>query len=262
MTRRHLAFACEGSTLVGTLDAGGVSGPTGLLVVSGGNEVRAGAWGGQAQLAARLAGHGYPVFRLDRRGVGDSEGENGGFRSSGPDIAAAIAAFRTAAPNLSRVVAFGNCDAASALALHGASLALDALVLANPWTFDGETDEGSAMPGGAIRARYLRKLADPREIGRLLTGGVNLRKLAGGLREAATPAQQRSALAAEMQDGLDRFGRPVTILLASGDRTALAFAAAWNPSDPRVRRLDSASHSFSGDAAQDWLFARLVEALA
>jgi pimeloyl-ACP methyl ester carboxylesterase len=72
VTRRPVVFDCEGARLFGSLDQ--ASGETGLLIVSGGNEIRCGAWSGQALLAARLAGAGHPVFRFDRRGVGDSEG--------------------------------------------------------------------------------------------------------------------------------------------------------------------------------------------
>ncbi len=57
---------------MGTLDD--APGTTGLLIVSGGNEVRAGAFAGQARLAAEIAAAGHPVFRFDRRGVGDSTG--------------------------------------------------------------------------------------------------------------------------------------------------------------------------------------------
>ena len=67
MTRRHVTFDCEGSTLVGTIDD--AVGETALLIVSGGNEIRCGAWGGQARFAARIAAAGFPVFRFDRRGV-------------------------------------------------------------------------------------------------------------------------------------------------------------------------------------------------
>lgn len=260
MTRRHLTFACEGATLVGTLDIDGASHGTGLLIVSGGNELRAGAWSGQAQLATRLAHAGFPVFRYDRRGVGDSEGENLSFRGALPDIAAALATFRSAAPHLSRIVAFGNCDAAAALMLFGAELQVDGLVLANPWTIDGE-EAPDAMPASAIRSRYLGKLASPREIWRLLSGGVNLGKLARGLRTAAGHSPAHAGLAQDMKAGLDAFAGPVAILLASRDRTAQMFEEAWGGEDPRIARIDSASHSFSDEAAREWLHARLVEAL-
>ena len=261
MTRRFVPFTCDGAALCGTLDIAPATGATGLLLVSGGNEIRAGSWAGQAQLAARLAAAGVPVFRFDRRGVGDSEGVNRGFRESRDDIAAALAAFRDAAPHLRRVVGLGNCDAASALALFGAELGLDALVLANPWTL--ENDEPAAtLPAGAIRARYLAKLASPREVLRLLTGGVNLAKLAQGLRAASRPAQAPSSLVEAMKAGLSAFTGPVHILLATHDRTAQLFEAAWPRDGCRIARIDSASHSFSDHAAREWLFARLIEATA
>lgn len=260
MTRQHLTFPCEGATLVGTLDRETASHSAGLLIVSGGNELRSGAWSGQAQLAARLAGEGFPVFRYDRRGVGDSECENLSFRHSGPDIAAALAAFRAAMPHLSRVVAFGNCDAAAALMLNAPALELDALVLANPWTIDGE-EAPEAMPASAIRSRYLAKLTNPREIWRLLTGGVNLVKLAKGLRSAAVPSTAPQGLVEEMKAGLSAFKGEAKILLASRDRTAQMFSEVWDTAESRIQRIDSASHSFSDEAAREWLRARLIEVL-
>jgi len=178
MSRRPIAFSCGPDTLAGVLDCADAHGMTGLLIVSGGNEIRAGAFAGMALLAARLAQEaGVPVFRYDRRGVGDSEGENTGWRGSRDDIAAALAAFRTALPGMRRVVGFGVCDAASALVLHGGSL--DGLVLANPWTYD--TDDADSHSPGALRRRYLAKLADPRALWRLLSGKVDLGKLRRGL---------------------------------------------------------------------------------
>lgn len=259
MTRRHLTFACEGSQLVGTLDE--APGTTGLLIVSGGNELRSGTWAGQAQFAARIAAAGYPVFRFDRRGVGDSEGSNTGFRGSHGDIAAALAAFRQATPQMVRIIAFGNCDAATALLLAAPELELAGLVLANPWTIDGDEAPG-AMPAAAVRGRYLQKLADPREIRRLLSGGVNLRKLASGLRSATTVAAPKSPLVTTMQARCNAVAVPMRILLAQRDRTAQMFIAAWPKNDPRVAMIDSGSHSFSDETARDWLNARLLEALA
>jgi exosortase A-associated hydrolase 1 len=233
------------------------AGEAGLLLVSGGNEIRSGAFAGQAQLAGRLAAAGSPVFRYDRRGVGDSTGDNRGFRDSGPDIAAALAAFKAERPGLARVVGFGNCDAASALMLNAGSRC-NALVLANPWTI--EHDDG-AHPPAAIRARYAEKLRNPKELVRLATGKVSLRNLAGGIRRAVSPPPPPTTLAEETQAGLARFEGPVRLLIAERDRTGQAFIAAWDAGDKRLARCPGATHAFVEPASRDWLFEQIVAAL-
>lgn len=259
--RHQLSFRCEGAALAATLDA--APGSSGLLIVSGGNEIRSGAHRGMAMLAQRIAAAGHPVFRFDRRGIGDSEGVNGGFESSGPDIAAAIAAFRQAAPHVTCVTAFGNCDAASALLLHQ-PLALDRLIVANPWTYDGEVEGAALPPASAIRSRYAARLKDPKSLLRLLKGEIDVRKLLRGLSalgRSAPPAAQGS-LAARIDAALGTPAVPTTILLATGDRTAQAFiencptALAGVP----VERLASPSHSFAGDDGE-WLAKRILEML-
>ena len=160
--RRVITFPCAGDTLVGTIDE--ALGTTGLLIVSGGNEIRSGAHRGMALLAADIATLGYPVFRYDRRGVGDSSGENGGFLSSSDDLAMAVTAFRGEAPHLSRIVGFGNCDAASTLALFGRAAGIDAVLLANPWVVEADRRFASrrcdpcALRGAAPRS----VVADPK----------------------------------------------------------------------------------------------------
>ncbi|PKP87379.1 MAG: hydrolase 1, exosortase A system-associated [Alphaproteobacteria bacterium HGW-Alphaproteobacteria-17] len=254
--RHQLTFPCEGATLAATLDD--APGTTGLLIVSGGNEIRSGAHRGMAMLAQRIAAAGHPVFRFDRRGIGDSEGENGGYTSSGPDITAAIATFRAAAPQLSRIVAFGNCDAASALLLHQ-PLALDGLILANPWTYENdETDEPALPPASAIRARYLSRLTDPKSLLRLLKGEIDVKKLVRGLSALRRkPATAPDSLSARLDAALAKLLCPATILLATGDRTAQAFVENCHPAAVPVERLDSASHSFAGDDGE-WLAARVL----
>lgn len=254
--RAHVTFACEGDQLVATLD--GATGATGLLIVSGGNELRSGAFGGQAMLAAQIAQAGYPVWRFDRRGVGDSSGANHGFTGSSCDIVAAISAFRQHCPQITRVVAFGNCDAAAALML-GAGFGLDGLVLSNPWTIE-QDDE--APPPAAIRSRYADKLKDPRELWRLMTGKVSLRKLAGGLAHALRPAPPPTSLAQDIAAGLARFSGPVHILLAGRDRTAQAFLASWDKADPRISHCPGASHAFVEPDSREWLIAHVLAALS
>ncbi len=262
--RRIVEFVCAGVTLVGTLDpASGPSpdnaGETGLLIVSGGNELRWGAHRGMAVLAAALAARGHHVFRFDRRGVGDSEGDNGGFLSSAPDIDAALAAFRTAVPSLRRVVAFGNCDAAAALALHDTPV--DARVLANPYVV---APVDALPPPAAIKARYVERVRDPAAWRALLTGQIDLKLLARGLGRLATLRPLGSdSLADRVVGAIEDSAIPSTLILATRDATAIAFTAVWrNDARIPVVRLDSASHSFATDDDFQALVATLDAVLA
>jgi len=254
--RRVIAFACAGETLAGSLDEG--SGETGLLIVTGGNEVRAGAHRGMAMLAARLAADDIPVFRFDRRGVGDSSGSNSGYSGSRDDLIAAAEAFREHAPHITRLIGFGNCDAASALALFGRAAGLDALVLANPWVVEGGDD---LPPAAAIRHRYAERLRSPRAWARLLAGGVDLRKLAKGLAKLTQSAPQ--GLADQVVAAIASWGKDARIILARDDNTAVAFAAAAAARDlaTRIEFVDTASHSFARGADPAALEAAIRTAL-
>ena len=258
MSRLPFEFGCGGLKLAGTLDT--APGVTGLLIVNGGNEIRSGAFSGQSHLAAALAKKGFPVLRFDRRGTGDSEGENRGFRKSTGDINAALEAFRAMAPQLDRVFAFGNCDAASALMLmEGAGF--DGLILSNPWTFEDEDADEPTHSPEAIRSRYAEKLKDPKEIWRLLKGGVDLRKLGRGLINALRSAPPPSSLAQDMRTGLSAFDGSVHILLASADRTAQAFDSAWVSNDGRIKRCEGAGHAFVEPEHRAWLESAILSAL-
>ncbi len=264
--RRMISFDCEGAMLAGSFDEGTQS--AALLIVSGGNEIRCGAHAGQAAMAAHFAALGYPVLRYDRRGIGDSEGDNAGFEGSAADIAAAVTALRQNAPGVARIVAFGNCDAASALALFHAGLGIDHLVLANPWVIEAQEQKDDATPApsaAAIRARYWARLKNPRSIIDLFSGKINLRKLAGGLARAAQ-SQAPSGLATRMAEALTASNTQIALLIAERDTTALAFMADWKSpvfapvrqrSNVALASIDSASHSFAEANAKAWLFDRL-----
>ncbi len=257
MNRRHLTFSCEDETLVGTIDD--VPGKVGLLIVSGGNETRAGAFSGQAQLATEISSHGFPVLRFDRRGVGDSSGENSGFKGSGPDIAAASRAFRDAVPSVNRIVMLGNCDAATALSFDEFG---DARILSNPWVYGDEYAGDTAPPAEAIRSRYAAKLANPKEIWRLLSGKVSFRKLASGIWASIRPKNENycdEALA--MATRLSAHQSPARILIAGNDRTAQYFTANWNKDDERLAICPSADHAFSGKEAQRWYVDNILAVL-
>lgn len=255
--RKIVDFACAGETLVGSLDA--AEGPTGLLIVSGGNEIRAGAHRGMAMLAARLAAEGTPVFRFDRRGVGDSSGANTGYSGARTDMEAGVAAFRHHAPRVKRIVGFGNCDGATALLLFGGKI--DRLVLANPWLRD-ETD---GLPSAeAIRARYAERLRDPGAWARALTGGVSFLKLASGLGKLATSGAPADS-GVEQQVFETLRARPdTTVLISTGDATGITFLAAAERRNffQGIELIDTDSHSFAREGDANALLAAIRAAVA
>ena len=245
--RRILSFICEGMTLGATLDDGTAT--TGLLIVSGGNEIRIGAHRGMAKLAADVAAKGYPVIRFDRRGIGESEGENGGFSSSGPDIAAAITAFKQHCPALRAVIGFGNCDGATALVVH--KIQVDGLVLANPWVIEPNED---LPPAAAIRSRYSQRLRDPKAWFSLISGRINIGLILKGLSKMRQSAKPVGGLAQAFWLAFNQTPLRSTIILAKRDNSAIAFTEAfkgrvfeeWRArSDIDLIEIDSASHSFA-----------------
>lgn len=245
--RTLTTFACGDDMLAGTFDPGDRT--TGMLMVTGGTELRAGAHSGMARLAAEVAAYGFPVFRFDRRGVGDSDGTNPGFMDSGPDIAAAVAAMKRLRPDLRRLIGFGLCDGATALALHHRAIGFDALALANPWIVEAEA---GAPPPAAIAHRYRAQLLSVAGWRRILTGRINYRKAFQGL--CRLSAGSDAGLATRFAAAVDGGQRPVSIILAAGDATALAFNGEWRGSlfararaQPTitVTSVDSSSHSFA-----------------
>jgi exosortase A-associated hydrolase 1 len=254
--RHLLSFGCAGETLAGSLD--GASGAIGLLMVTGGTQARVGSHRLFERLAASLAAAGRPCFRFDRRGVGDSAGDDPGFRDSGHDLRAAAAAFRNHAPGLRRILGFGLCDGATALMLFGGAAGLDGLILVNPWLVEAEA---GAPPPAAIRRRYRERLASRDGWRRLLTGRVSLRKLARGLRRAAAPA--RSRLGYEAMTALASSGISARVILARSDATALAAEQVWRSGGAgQPCYIETDSHTFARRGDIDALRAAVLKAIA
>ena len=251
--RSLIAFPCAGETLVGTLDA--APGCIGLLIVSGGNEIRCGAHRGMALLAAHVAAAGYPAFRYDRRGIGDSTGGNTGYLSARDDLLAAVATFRAQAPQITTILAYGNCDAASTLALYGRAAGIDRLILANPWTIE---DADDLPPAAAIRATYRQRLTSPAAWARLLTGRIDLTKAVNGLRKASTRPPQK--LATQVVTAIESWADAAKVILATGDATAQAYRAAARHLPAQT--IETASHSFAREEDQWRLRGVVLAALA
>ena len=252
--RHLLSLECEGEVLGATLDS--ASGGTGMLIVTGGSQTRIGSHRLFERLAESLAARGFPCLRFDRRGVGDSEGEDPGWRDSRADILAAIAGFRSES-SLDAIVGFGLCDGASALALHGGSLGLDGLILVNPWLVEAEAGE---PPAAAVKDHYRKQLTSLAGWKKLLSGSVSFAKLFKGLRRIVTP--RAPGLAEILARALRASAIPVELVLARGDATAIGAHAEWR--SPRFAGLRASTTSFiesdSHTFARPGDFAALLEA--
>ncbi|MEP6338927.1 hypothetical protein [Parasphingorhabdus sp.] len=169
-------------------------------------------------------------------------------------------------------MAFGNCDAATSIALFQNIVNVDMLVLANPWVYESADlpdSSPSSPPPSAIRARYWDRLKNPRTILDVLGGKINFRKLFKGLKQA-TQKQENGELAIKLHKALLGIDKKTEVLISSRDTTARVFLAAWQSSDfSRARKnsnitvqtIDSASHSFADEKSKAWLEKRLLAAL-
>lgn len=257
--RTQFSFACHDEVLAASIDA--ANGRTGIVIVTGGGQTRFGAHRGFAQMASGLAAAGYPVLRYDRRGVGDSSGEDPGFEASAPDLEAAVSAFRNQVPALDRIIGFGLCDGATTLCLHHRQCSIDAMILANPWVVEAEAN---VPPPAAIKSHYRDQLMSLSGWKRLLTGGIDYRKAVSGVLKIAKPRQTEGSLGERVADALIASQAPAHILLAKDDATAIGFADEWRngamaalSDDARftIDMIDTDAHSF----ARDGDFEQLLE---
>lgn len=151
-------FECAGESLIGIVHM--PDSPTGvgvLAMAAGGPQYRAGCCRQLLYLGRRLASQGVAVMRFDYRGLGDASGAFTGFESTGPDIRAAIDAFKSSVPGLEHVVLWGGCDAASASMIHGHTFPeVSGMILGNPFAHSEETGE-RAM----VKHYYRQRLMDP-----------------------------------------------------------------------------------------------------
>jgi exosortase A-associated hydrolase 1 len=261
-------FGCEGESLLGVLHHPAADGPadvagqTGVVVIVGGPQYRAGSHRQFVHLARGLADAGHPVLRFDVRGMGDSTGALRPFEQIAADIGAAIDAFVVHAPQVRRVVLWGLCDGASAalLYLHDrADARVRGLCLLNPWV-----RSEASLARTQVKHYYLDRLRQPAFWARLLRGQLartaasefwnNLRRARAGRAESArsTPG---STYQQRMLQGWKGFAGPSLLVLSGNDYTAKEFmeftraSAAWQhllrAANLQVRHMDSADHTFS-----------------
>ncbi|MCK9991352.1 MAG: hypothetical protein RugAbin2_02366 [Rugosibacter sp.] len=240
---------------------------TGVLILVGGRQYRAGSHRQFVLLSRRLASADFSSLRFDFHGMGDSSGEPQSFTALDADISAALAAFKAQCPHLQHVVIWGLCDAATAALLYwqrtqGASkqgLSITGLCLVNPWL---RTD--ASLARARVKHYYVERLFAGDFWRKLFSGGVDLFP---AVKEYVTQwhASRRLASADFIRDSLDglrRFPGQLLVVLSGRDLVAKEFMAMLaaegdakllDGATRYVQTIANADHTFSQSSACDQL---------
>jgi exosortase A-associated hydrolase 1 len=268
-----LAISLGAERLVGVLTRPARPRDTGIVIVVGGPQYRAGSHRQFVLLARALAAAGMPALRFDVRGMGDSTGPMQSFEASTQDLAGAIDAFAAACPAVRQVVLWGLCDAASIILLHAASAAdarIAGLVLVNPWVRSEASHARTQLVhyyAKRLLARDFWKKLARRDVD-LRDGAASVaRHVATAARAGARPDGRQ--FQDRMADGLRSFTRPVLLLLSGQDLTAREFedyardSVPWRGllEAPCITRadFDDADHTFSTAEARESAETRTVQ---
>jgi len=273
-------FNCADCRLLGIATRPETPTDTGVLILVGGPQYRAGSHRQFALLARQLAEQGIAAMRFDYRGMGDSEGEARTFETVGDDIRAAINAFMDHVPGIRRVVIWGLCDAASsALYYAHTDPRVGGLVLLNPWV---HTEAGAAR--SRLRYYYLARLMQRSFWTKLLSGKVKMGQSVGDLKKSAQsvanaaspntnvhtdPRHGSPGYINRMFNGLQQFQGEILLILSGNDLVAQEFIALtrkdkrWGKlcQSTRITRWISrqANHTFSSQTWRDEVAAQTVK---
>lgn len=259
-----LTFTCEQATLFGILAAPQKPASTGVIVIVGGPQYRAGSHRQFVLLSRALATGGYPVLRFDYQGMGDSTGNPRDFSAITIDIKAAIDAMQAKMPGVSRLVLWGLCDGASAALLYCHETKdprVTGLCLLNPWV-----RSEASLARAHVKHYYADRLKQKEFWLKLLSGKIAVaaasdlwRNVNLSIRRGTTPAvghappfQSRMALA------WASFKGSIALVISGHDYTAKEFleyadtATSWSGlvNQPCVVQIDlpDADHTFSRTA--------------
>ncbi len=249
MNEKPIVFESAGYPLVGMLHPAPGSQELGILVmVAGGPQYRI---GGHRQLvlwARKMSAHGFPVFRFDFRGMGDSYGSYHEIENTEEDICAALDRFFEQTPSLKQVVLWGECNACSASLIYAhKDPRISGIVMLNPWV---RTEQGQAK--AVVRHYYLNRLTQ-RSFWKKIIGlefdvmasirsAVKMLSLArgrtaghsGNVRPGEKTDEEHRPLPDRMLDGLSRFNGRIMLIMSGRDMIAKEFddllnvAPAWN----------------------------------
>jgi exosortase A-associated hydrolase 1 len=253
MNETPIVFESADVSLVGMLHPAVGKPELGVLVmVAGGPQYRI---GGHRQLvlwARKFAAQGFPVFRFDFSGMGDSYGGYAEFENVEGDIRAALDRFFQEVPSLKQVILWGECNASSASLFYAhKDPRVTGIVMLNPWV---RTEQGQAK--AVVKHYYLNRLTQRSFWAKVIS--LARGQTAGSrVNEEIDPktAVDRRPLPDRMLDGLARFKGRIMLVMSGRDMVSKEFddllqaAPAWNKHlaacDLVRHDLAYADHTFS-----------------
>ena len=256
---RPIVYSVNGQSNVGIFHAGLKGASTGVLIVVGGRQYRVGAHRQFVSLARTISNAGFPVFRFDIRGTGDSAASVRHYLDTKEDLQIALETMKRQSSGIKKIIVWGLCDGATATIMNLGSLdTIHGVMLVNPWV---STDVGSAKV--QMKHYYQRRLFGVHFWKKLFSGKLDIKtsvcsllstaKLAASSRNATN--QIGTELPGLVFNNLKQFKGRKSIVISNADLTAMEFFEAYSEryknSDDNLKleslvRVD-ADHTFSGD---------------
>lgn len=238
MNEKPIVFESAGHPLVGMLHQAAGEPDLGVLImVAGGPQYRI---GGHRQLvlwSRKMSSHGFPVFRFDFQGMGDSYGEYLGFEKAEANIRSALDKFFAEVPSLKQVVLWGECNACSASLFYAhKDPRVAGIVMLNPWV---RTEQGQAK--AVVKHYYLQRLTQRSFWAKVLSlrfdvlgslrSAIQMIKLARGSKSSAGIADAEGLhagadslpLPERMLAGLSRFKGRIMLVMSGRDMVSKEF---------------------------------------
>ena len=211
---------------------------TGVVIVVGGPQYRIGSHRQFLKLSRSLAANNVTSIRFDCSGMGDSGGEFKSYLNIDEDIKSAIDTLQSNCPHISKIVLWGLCDAATAIAKYcNKDTRISGVFLLNPWVKD-EQLAAEAL----VKNHYKKQLLSLHFWKRVISGDVkifsavssfiqNLLNMKSGHSKQQNNTENKAdstpkSLQQMMQQELQQFSGKAHIILSENDLTAQEFNTA------------------------------------